>query len=110
MERSELRLCGFPKEVNAQLTIIAKNIGVTKSELLRPKIREIINSFPEEYRTKEINSPKKSELSITAVPDDLIDGLNMISKNLGVSPVQLMRIKLIEMTDDYPEHLKRSYE
>ena len=40
----------IPKEYHDQISNISHNTGESIAALIRPKIREIINSFPEETR------------------------------------------------------------
>jgi hypothetical protein len=46
----ELRLRGVSKEVKEDLINIAKNSGLTLSALLKPRLRDIRDSYPENLR------------------------------------------------------------
>jgi DNA-binding transcriptional regulator WhiA len=46
----EVRVKGVSKQIHDELQSIAKNHGVTISQFLRPKLREIINAYPESMR------------------------------------------------------------
>lgn len=49
---SELPVINFriPHQYHQQISNIAHNTGESIASLMRPKVREIINSFPEETR------------------------------------------------------------
>lgn len=46
-ELSEIRVTGVSENTREALLNIAKNTGVSISNLLRPKLTEIANSYPE---------------------------------------------------------------
>lgn len=46
----EIRITGVPEDIKAQVVNISDHIGVSVSSLLKPKLREWINSFPEHYK------------------------------------------------------------
>lgn len=48
--KPELRIQGVSTKTHNELKNIADNVGVNLSELLRPKLREIIESYPEKMR------------------------------------------------------------
>lgn len=48
----EVRIKGVPKDVHDDLKNIAANIGISISNMLRPKLREIRDSYSEKMRTK----------------------------------------------------------
>ena len=105
MGRSDLRIPAIPCDVKETLRIAAKNKGETRAAFLRPKVREILDAYPDEMK-----QPKKnveiSELGISGVSDDVINQLTNIADHLGVSPTQLIRIKLIQLSKEIPEWMK----
>lgn len=48
----ELRLRGISGKLKEELTIIAENEGINLSALLRPKLRQIVDSYPQQMKTK----------------------------------------------------------
>lgn len=48
--KPELRIQGVSEKTKQEIINIADNVGVGISELLRPKLREIIESYPEKFR------------------------------------------------------------
>lgn len=49
--RSEIRLEGVPSKTKNELKNIAKNLGVTLNGFLKPKLKEIADSYPEELKS-----------------------------------------------------------
>lgn len=49
-DRVEIRIVGVSRFINDQLNNIADNSGLTKNELLKSKLPEIIQYFPEKMR------------------------------------------------------------
>lgn len=49
-DRVEIRIVGVSRFINDQLNNIADNSGLTKNELLKSKLPDIIQSFPENMR------------------------------------------------------------
>jgi gas vesicle protein len=49
-KKSEVRVRGVAEQINNDLNNIASNLGTNLSDLLKPKLREIRDSFPEELR------------------------------------------------------------
>lgn len=49
---SEVRIKGVSKVMSKQLGNIAKNLGVGISAILKPKIREIVDSYPDNLKVR----------------------------------------------------------
>ena len=47
---TEIRVKGVSEKTKTDIVNIAKNSGVTISQLLKPKIREIADSYPDKMR------------------------------------------------------------
>jgi len=104
MKNNTLRVREFPGELNEMLTLIAKNSGQTKSQYLRPILREIIKKYPEESSLK-VNK-KTQELKITGVSESVISDIKKIADSLGISESQLLRIELKDIVEKAPTYLK----
>lgn len=52
MKKREIRVTGVPDKISDQLKAIAHNSGITLSQLLRPKLREIADEYPENMKQK----------------------------------------------------------
>lgn len=105
MERKNFRISQIPSSVRDQLKTIAKNSNYTMSGLMRPKIRELIDSFPEHLKTPNDNTGKV-DMKITGVQDSLISELDVISKNLGVTSNDLLRLKINQVIENTPKNLR----
>ena len=102
MKRDCLRIYGISYKNYETLKVIAKNSGVNRSVLLRSKIRMIVDSF----ENIEPEDKFHNELRITGIPQDVKDKLKTISKNLGVSESQLIRLKFDSIIESFPDKLK----
>ena len=105
METKHLRIRDISKEDNDILNIISKNMGITKGAFLKPKIRAFVKNMPD-YLKIENNAQFNREVRITGVSNNLINELECISRNLGVSPSLLMRIEIKKIIDETPKGLK----
>lgn len=94
---SELRITNFPSETHNQLNGISKQIGNNVSDFLRPKIRDFVNSFPDELKKKH-DKTESSELKITGFSKKLQEELKNIAKNLGVDVSSLLKPEIYRIT------------
>ena len=92
------------KSINDVFTTAAKNIGQTRAAFLRPRIREIVQSYPDNLKTKR--NIKTAELQISGIPKNILDELEIIAENFGVSVPQLLRIKLNDLSTELPDWMK----
>jgi len=46
----EIRIPGVPPSLYEEIRNISTHMGVTMPQLLRPKLREIADSYPQKYR------------------------------------------------------------
>lgn len=53
MAQEEIRIPGVSSQLKTELTNIAKNIGVPLASFLKPKLKEISDSFPENMKVKK---------------------------------------------------------
>lgn len=51
----EIRITGVGKELHSDLNNIADHLGIPLVSMLKPKLREIRDSFPEEMRQPKID-------------------------------------------------------
>lgn len=49
---NEVRIKNIPDRTVQELKNIAAHLGITVSAMLKPKLREIIESYPTNYRTE----------------------------------------------------------
>jgi hypothetical protein len=106
MKIKTLRLRGISNEDNLILNIISNNMGITKCELLRSKIREIVNNYPKDLREGKKDLTFKDGIVISGISETLMDELECISHNFGVSISQLIRPEIHSIIDSYPLILK----
>ena len=50
----DIRIRYVPRSISESLTNIAKNLGISRSSLLKPKLKEVANSYPEEMKKPPI--------------------------------------------------------
>lgn len=104
MERKSIRIRDIDKTINETLSIASKNKGQTRAAFLRPLIREIVESYPDEL--KEKRTIQTCELCISGISANVLSDLETIAANLGVSETQLLRLKLFELSNDLPDWMK----
>lgn len=104
MERKPIRIRDIDKNINETLSTAAKNKGQTRAAFLRPLIREIVESYPDELKQKR--TIQTCELCISGIPQNVLMELQVIAENLGVSETQLLRIKLFEYSNELPDWMK----
>ena len=54
-EIGEVRMRGVSKKLVNELVNISKNIGIDLSDMLKPKLREIVDSYPDHFKVKRID-------------------------------------------------------
>lgn len=102
------RITGVNSEVDEKLKNIAKNIGITKSQLIRKKIREKLAEIPDELK---ITRPKKKAASIdvTEFSPKIKAEISAVAANKGIHPNSLLKIMICEIVDSFPEKMKLPY-
>ena len=108
MERRKLNISRVPRNTRDQIKLIANNSNMNMSEFMRPKIREIINSFPEHL--KICQNSENCHMEITGIPIDLVNDLSTIAKNLGVSNSDILCLHLDKIVNETPTNLKTKWD
>jgi len=103
-ERKPIRIRDINKEINETLSMAAKNKGQTRAGFLRPVIREIVESYPDDLKIKK--EIETCELHIAGIPPGVLKDLKIIAENLGVSETQLLKIKFFELSNQLPDWMK----
>ena len=98
MSINEIRITRVPSETSANIKDIAKKRGQTVCEFVRPQIRGIVEAFPVELQQPREQS-KVSEIRLSGISPELEQRLTNIADNLGISPTQLLRIKMHEIAN-----------
>lgn len=104
MERKPIRIRDINKEINETLSMAAKNKGQTRAGFLRPVIRGIVESYPDELKKQK--AIDTCELHIAGIPPGVLQDLKTIAANLGVSETQLLKIKFFELSNQLPDWMK----
>ena len=95
------------ERLGKELEAISKNMGTTRSQLLRKDIRKKIDSYPDYLKDGSIEKPKKTdEMKITSMSPKLQEQIENIASNLGIKKATLLRVLLFEIAKDYPEKIK----
>jgi len=101
MEITEIRIKGVPLDTFAKIEASGKDRGEFMCDLLRPRLRKLIESYPAELKIPAKEQETK-EIRIPGVSKNLDNQLQTIADNLGVSATQLLRIGLKEIADNLP--------
>lgn len=105
-ESTDLRFDGVPEGVVNTLQNIAKNLGITMNDMLKPKWRGIIDSYPE-YLKKEPSNKKCKLVAIRGVSPKLVKETNNIAENLGVDRNQIFKMEALKIIDSFEDRLKK---
>jgi hypothetical protein len=97
-----LRIHNTPDEIINKIKILARDRGDTVSDFLRPVIREI----SKKYKTGELIESELSELKLTGTSDAVIKDLKNISKKIGVTVPQLLRLELFHFIENQSDFNK----
>tara|TARA_R110002167_G_scaffold24774_7_gene86680 strand:+ start:3061 stop:3372 length:312 start_codon:yes stop_codon:yes gene_type:complete len=97
-----LRIHNTPDEIINKIKILARDRGDTVSDFLRPVIREI----SQKYKTGELIESELSELKLTGTSDAVIKDLKNISKKIGVTVPQLLRLELFHFIENQSDFNK----
>lgn len=104
-ENQPLLINDWPQEVVQPLNNIAKHLGITMTEFLKPHIRKIIDKYPE-YKTKK-SKKECARLVVTNVTPKLVEELFNVSDNLGVGYSSLLKVELSNIKDQYPKYMTK---
>lgn len=104
-----LRIHHVPADAKNLLTNISKNNGITRGELLKYKIKALIEQFPEEIRQGKFERQKLSEITVTSLSENSIKELENIADFIGVNVSSLIKVELYTVIEETPKHLKRDF-
>jgi len=101
-----LRIDKTPDVLLTPLNNIADNMGVTMTDLLRPEVRNIVDSYPE-YLKRKPSQKKCKHCAIYGVPTKVIDELFNIADNLDISYAAILKIGFTKLEQGFPEKMKK---
>lgn len=102
----ELRFQNLSPHLVNTIANIAANLGITINDMLRPKLRNIIDKYPE-YLKKELSDQKCREIRIRGVAPTIVKDLNTIAKNLSVNATDIFSIEAAKIIEEYPEKFRK---
>lgn len=104
-ENNHLEIRNIPRETLEPLNNIAKHLGVTMTEFLKPHMRKIIDKYPE-YKNSKSNK-QCARVVLTNVTPKLVEELFNVSDNLGVGYSSFLKVELKSIKDQYPDHMTK---
>jgi len=102
------RITGVNSEVDELLKNIAKNIGITKSQLIRKKAREKLAEYSPELKVIKPKA-KTTTIDITEMSPKIKQEIVAVASNKGIHPNALWKIMLYEIVQSFPENMKKPY-
>jgi len=100
----KLRISSVPNGTIKSIQIIAKNKGISFSQLIKIKINEIIDQTPDDLKNPiEIQS---RQITIYGISKKKIDILNSIAANQGIDLSALLKPQLNEIINSADGNLK----
>ena len=101
-----LRISGIPKNDLDTIQNIADNLDKSLTDFMRPYIRKIAESYPEEMRKTKCED-LSSEMKIRGIPKNVITWLENIASHMKVDVSSLMKPHLKEIIKSHPPKLKK---
>lgn len=105
IDLSEERIRCVDDTLNSELNNIAKNIGIAKCDLLRKKMRLIIDAFPDELKQPKTNH-KSSEVRIKGLSPKTMLEIKNISDNIGITRTSFLKLQLYEIAKEFPKEMR----
>ena len=96
MEIDEIRIRKVPAETSGKIKVVSGQRGQTICEFLRPQIRGVVDSFPDELKQPR-EETDTAEIRISGISPSLSRDLENIAGNFGITTDQLLRIKMHEI-------------
>ncbi len=104
----DIRLRALPPQLKTDLDNISDNLGISLTQMLKPILREVSDSFPVHLKKPPLIKIKaRNEILIRGVSNNLITELDNISGNLGITITQIMIPKLQAFVDKQPPRMKQ---
>lgn len=98
IEHTDLRLRLLKEDVD-RLKEEAWYAGKSLGEYIRPKLREIIDKYPDKMK-KEPPLFETKGIRLSGVSSELVAEIENVAKHLGLKPSQLIRIAVRGISDD----------
>lgn len=102
----EITIQNIPSVTASQIKNIAYNKGISVTALIKPKLRELADSFPKELHKKPTEENMKY-FRVRGVSPALVESLYNICDNLGITLSSLLNQELWKVKESYPEQMKK---
>lgn len=103
-----LRIWNVPSHITQDIQNISKNNEISRGVFLKPKIKMLIDRFPDEIK-KGIEKEKNNQaITIPSLSDKTLQELQNIADFIGVDVSSLVKIELYMIIQQAPAHLKRA--
>ncbi len=96
----------LPDKAKNELDNIAANIGISRTQFLRKKLREKIAEYPELLKT-ETPEKKRHDIILKEFPQDLRKNIANISGNIGATGNSFLLMLLYEILQETSSEYKK---
>lgn len=103
-----LRVYSVPMHVAKDIQNIATNNEISRGIYLKPKIKSLIERFPEDIKNGKIKKECKEEITIPSLSDKTLKELQNIADFIGVDVSSLLKLEFYFIIQQTPAHLKRA--
>lgn len=104
----EIRIRRVGKPVATDLKNISGHIGITENEFLKPKVTDIVNSFPQYMREDKPVEKSLNEVRLRGIGKKTKEQLQNIANYIGVDLGDLLKVKLAEVSYTFPDHIRNT--
>lgn len=102
-----LRIWNTPSHIKKLIENISENSGVSRGSFLKPKIKMLVDRFPDEIKNGSQSPKSKEKITVPPLSDKTIQELQNIATYIGVDVSSLIKIELYSIIQQTPAHLKR---
>lgn len=106
-EFDTLRIRELDKELHQVIKNISDNTGVSIPMLLKPKLRQIADSYSAEIKKSKKVKNKTGQIKITFISKQLKNELLNIAHNKDIDFRAFFVLNLWDIIASYPEHMRK---
>lgn len=102
-----LRIWNVPSHITKDIQNISKNNEISRGSFLKPKIKLLIDRFPDEIKTGIKKEKNNQAITVPSLSDKTLHELQNIADFIGVDVSSLIKMELYMIIQQTPAHLKR---
>lgn len=102
-----LRIYSVPLHIVKDIQNIATNNEISRGIYLKPKIKSLIERFPEDIKSGKTKKECAEQITVPSLSDKTLKELQNIADFIGVDVSSLLKLEFYFIIQQTPAHMKR---